>query len=73
MILKEKEFKTNFRNRFRESLKEKKITKYRVSKDLGIGYMQVKSWHSGKSTPTLYYLYLISQYFQKDFINYEEK
>lgn len=71
-MLKEREFKTKFRSRFRESLKKKGVTKYRVSKDLSIGYMQIKSWYSGKSTPTAYYMYLISQYFNEDFLNYEE-
>ena len=52
-----------FSTRLNQQIKENRITKYRVAKDLGCSKQSVCNWCDGISEPTISYLRKLALYF----------
>lgn len=56
-------------SRYKEQLKKKGITSYRVSKDTGIPTATLSDWKNGRSTPKIDKLQKLAEYFNVS-VNY---
>ncbi|MCL2861582.1 MAG: helix-turn-helix domain-containing protein [Firmicutes bacterium] len=52
-----------FVKRLNELIKERGITRYRLSKDLGVNKQTITFWVDGINEPKIFYLYKLSKYF----------
>lgn len=64
-MLNENEFRKLVSDYIQEQLIVNNVTKYKLAKDLGVAYNQVKSWIGMNCLPSSFYLYKIQKYFNK--------